>query len=113
MIAPEIQEKIYALVSELDKLSDPWAKAKAKKNYSDEIKKVTLNLSKSGSEAKTAAGKEQEAYSSEEYKKYLWKAFEVDVEFYQLDAQKNKVEIELDCMRSLLSFEKGQINRTT
>lgn len=108
----EIQDRIYKLIEDLDKLTPDWAKAKADKSYSDEMKKVVLNTAKSASDAKTAAEREQEAYTSEEYKKYLWKAFEVDGKFFELDGKKSLFEKELDSMRSLLSFEKNQIDRT-
>lgn len=108
----EIQQKIYKLIDSLDAITGLWAKAKADKNYSDEMKKVSLGIAKSASEAKSESAREREAYASPEYKDYLMKAFRVDCEFYELDANKSKIEKELDAMRSLLSFERDQINRT-
>ncbi len=112
MTYDEIQQRIYGLIESLDKICSLWAKAKADKQYADDMKKVTLNVCKSASNAKSHADREQQAYASTEYKAYLKNAFKVDCEFYELDARKSRIERELDAMRSLLSFEKGQINRT-
>ena len=102
----EIIAEIEETLEKLDMIIEEWAKEKAAKSYSDEMKKVTLNVCKSASNSKTNAGKEREAYNSEDYKKYLWKAFEVDVRFYQLDGRKTTLEKKIDALRSLLSYNK-------
>jgi len=107
----EIQQAIYDTFDKLEMIVDEYAKARADKNYCDEFKKVALNLAKSASESTTVAGKEQDAYTSESYKKYLWKSFEIDTLFYQLDGRKSALEHKLDALRSLLSYNKDQINR--
>ena len=77
------------------------------------MKKVKLAEAKSKSYAKTATDRETEALISDSYKDYLWGSLQVDAEFYLLDNQKSQVETEIDVLRSLLSFHKEQINRTT
>ena len=112
MDSTAILQEIYSLVDRLDDLCVKWSKAKADKNYGDEMKQVTLNLEKAKSSSKTSAGREEEAYRSEAYKNYLYKVFEIDCVYYSLDAQKSLLEKKLDAYRSLLSFEKSQTNRT-
>lgn len=97
----EIQEEIEKLMTELEKVGPQWAKAKADKNYSDEMKRTILNVVRSASKAKTVAAREEEAYASEEYKKYLYRAFNVDVKYYRLEARKNYLETTIDAYRSL------------
>jgi hypothetical protein len=112
MTSDEITNRIYKLVETLDELMPKWAKAKADHNYCDEMKQVTLNMEKAKSPGKTSAAREEDAYRSEAFTKYLWKVFEIDCEYYSLEGRKGLMEKELDAMRSLLSFEKHQINRT-
>ncbi len=112
MNSSEIITQIDDTLERLDLIIQDWAKAKADKNYSDEYKKIALNLAKSVSDQKTVSGKEQEAYTSEDYKKYLWKAFEVDTLFYQLEGRKTTLEKKVDALRSRLSFEKFMQERT-
>lgn len=112
MTSKEIQQRIFDLVDQLNEITPKWAKSKANKNYSDEMKKAVLNTVKSASNRKTVSAREEEAYASKEYTEYLWKAFKVDGEFYSLDGKRNLIEKELDAMRTLLSYEKSMINIT-
>ena len=112
MDSTTIQNKIYELVERLDKLIPEWSKSKANHNYCTDMKAVVLNLEKKKSPQKTAIAREEDAYCSEEYKKYLWKSFEIDCTFYSLDGTKGLFEKELDAMRSLLSFERNLIDKT-
>jgi hypothetical protein len=102
----ELQEEIYKTVDMLDLMIEEYSKAKADKNYMDEYKKVVLSLEKEKFEGSDAS-KTQKALGSEGYKKYLWKTFEVDVLFYQLEGRKGVLEKKLDSYRSLLSYEKS------
>lgn len=107
----EIQKEIIEIIEKLEELMPKWAKSKADKNYSDDMKKVQLSLAMSKSDAKTNAAKEQEAYASQEYKDYLFDAFKVDCIYYQNEGTKNTLESKLDALRSLLSFVKTQDER--
>jgi hypothetical protein len=112
MDSTAILQEIYSLVERLDKLIPLWAKSKADKNYCDEMKQVTLNMEKAKSNAKTNAKREEEAFISEAYTKYLWKTFEIDCNYYSLDGQKGLLEKKLDAMRSALSYEKSITSKT-
>jgi hypothetical protein len=112
MTVDEIQERIYELVDKLNAHIPLWAKAKADHNYVTDMKLVVLNLEKKKSDKKTGTARDEDAYVSDDYKKYLWKAFEVDCDFYTKDGIKTILEKELDAMRSLLSYEK-YVNEAT
>lgn len=107
-----ILKEIYDLVERLDVLIPLWAKAKSDKNYCDEMKQVTLNMEKAKSNAKTNAKREEEAFCSESYTKYLWKTFEIDCNYYSLDGQKGLLEKKLDAMRSALAYERTITTKT-
>ena len=113
MDSTQLQTRIHQIVEDLDKMIPLWAKAKADHNYATEMKQVTLNMEKAKSEAKTVSAREEEAYRSEAYTKYLWKVFEIDSNFYSLDGRKGLLEKELDACRSLLSYEREMTKRTS
>ena len=108
----QIIKDIEDCLHKLDDITLKWGKSRADHEYRKEYKKVVLNLEKTKSDKKSNADRETEAYASESYKKYLWSAFTVDCEYFSLDGQKSLLERRLDSLRSLLSFNKNQINRT-
>jgi len=107
----DLQEQIYETFEKLDLIVKEWAEARAKYNYSQDHKKVILALEKEKFEG-SEASRERQALSSPGYKKYLLEAFKIDKEYYILDGRKNALERKLDALRTLLSFEKDQLNRT-
>jgi len=111
MIAEELQQKIYDTFEQLDLIVPEFADAKARFNYSQDHKKVILALEKEKFEGSEAM-RERMALSSQGYKDYLVKAFELDKAYYILEGRKNALERKLDALRTLLSFEKNQLERT-
>lgn len=108
--ANQIQEEIWACMDNLDLIIQEWSKARADYEYASEFKKVALALEKEKHEGSDAE-RTRKALASDGYKKYLWRAFEIDCLYFQLDGRKNALERRLDGLRSLLSFENRQINR--
>jgi hypothetical protein len=118
MTSEEIIKEIERCLEALDQLISPrdgkagkYASARANRDFQEKKVKAILAIEKrkhTGSDA----NRTMEAEASEEYSDTLWKLAECQGMAYQAQAEKDLLETKIDCLRSMLSHEKSQINRT-
>ena len=115
----ELIQQIDSTLEALDNLILPigedttgeYAKRKANKDYFEKKLKGTLQKIK-GTHDGSDANRTMLAEGSKEYLDELWSLAEAQGLSYQVQATKDLLESRLDILRTKLSFEKNQINRT-
>src|SRR3990167_11194654 len=96
----ELQEEITSTLDRMEENSKRWPIARAEYDKMQDMKKITLNVIADGIDAKTSAEKDRKAYKSKKYLDYINKCFDVSIEHYAAQAEKEFLHDKLEALRS-------------
>lgn len=108
----QIQEQLIETLEKLEVIVPEYAQARAQHDKHKELLKIKLHLLEKLDSGTTNAERQRNAYANSDYRTYVNELYKEDVQYWILEARKKSLEERIGVFRSLLSFEKNQINNT-